>query len=78
MPIDGMKNKIIYHNITFLFIYYIIDQNGLCVLKYHIVLLIVYPTYANEFKNNIFIHQQLFYIPIFVFNQGLEHNTLNT
>lgn len=62
MPIDGMKNKITYHNITFLFIYYyIIDQTGLRVVKYHIVLLIVYPTYVNEYKNNIFIHQQLFY-----------------
>lgn len=69
MPIDGMKNKIIYHNITFLFIYYIIiDQSGLlCVLKYHIVLLIVYPTYVNEFKNNIFIHQQLLFYTYFCF-----------
>lgn len=61
MPLDGMNNKIIYHNITFLFIYYIIDQTGRFVVTYHIVLLIVYPTYVNEYKNNIIIHQQLFY-----------------
>lgn len=76
MPIDGMKNKILYHNITFLFIYYIIDETRLCVMKYHTVLLIVYPTYVNEYKNNIFIHQQLLFYTYLIFLFSIK--VLNT